>query len=66
MIKSIKGLSYDNLSIKNQLKLNRTFCTVNVIQTDEKDYDSRYQIFKRLNNWGRKLTDEEIRSIIYK
>ena len=66
IIKSIKGMGYEDLPLKNQLNLKRTFCSVVVIQTEKEDYDTRYVIFNRLNTGGTKLSDQEIRNVIYR
>lgn len=66
LIKSIKGMTYNDLPTKNQLNLKRAFCSVIVIQTEKEDYDTRYVIFNRLNTGGTKLSDQEIRNVIYR
>lgn len=66
LINTIKGMKYENLPIKNQLNLKRSFCSVIVIQTDKEDYGTRYEIFNRLNTGGTKLSDQEIRNVIYR
>ena len=66
LIKNINGMTYKNLPIKNQLNLKRAFCSVVVVQTEKEDYDTRYIIFNRLNTGGTKLSDQEIRNVIYR
>ena len=66
IIKTVKGMRYEDLPIKNQLNLKRAFCSVIVIQTEKEDYDTRYVIFNRLNTGGTKLSDQEIRNVIYR
>lgn len=66
LIKSLKGLTYKDLPIKSQLNLKRTVCSVEVIRYDGMDYTTRYGLFNRLNTGGTKLSEQEIRNVIYR
>lgn len=65
ILKKIKGFSYEELPTKAQIKIKRYICRVEIIN-DKNDYNIRYDLFERLNTGGSKLTDQEIRNVIYR
>ena len=64
IIKTLNGLSFKDLPIKNQINLKRVQCSVIVIQTEKENYDLKYAVFNRLNTGGTKLSNQEIRNIL--
>lgn len=62
-----EGLTYDELTPKDQLDLNNSVIHATVVKQDSpaKDDTSIYHIFDRINSGGRRLTQQEIRSALY-
>jgi len=65
--KQFEGLSYEQLEDKDQRRLDNSIIHATVVKQDtpEDDDTSVFHIFERLNNGGRKLTDQEIRVALY-
>ena len=42
VVKTLEGLTFKDLPIKNQLNLKRVPCSVIVVQTEKENYDLRY------------------------
>ncbi|GAA5819142.1 MAG: DUF262 domain-containing protein [Methanobrevibacter sp. CfCl-M3] len=66
LIESIKGLTYSELPPKSQYNIKRRVCSVEVIQAEESDYTTRYELFNRLNTGGTPLSRQEIRNVLYR
>ncbi|MEA5418958.1 DUF262 domain-containing protein [Spirulina sp. CCNP1310] len=64
-VKSLKGLTLENLPLKFRLNIKRSVCRVEIVKWDS-DYDMRYELFNRLNTGGSPLTDQEIRNCIFR
>lgn len=64
VVKTLEGLTFKDLPIKNQLNLKRVPCSVMVIQTEKENYDLRYAVVNRLNSGGTKLSNQEIKDIL--
>jgi hypothetical protein len=64
-VPSLEGYTIDTLPIKLNLNLKRASCRVEIINWNSK-MDLRYELFKRLNTGGSRLTDQEIRNCIFR
>ena len=65
LIKGLEGLSVDNMPRKYLLNIKRSACRVEILR-NESDESMKYELFKRLNSGGSKLTAQEIRNAIYR
>lgn len=61
IVKGLNGLTYNELPAALQIKLKRNFVRMEVIRR-ESDSRLRYHMFKRLNEGGASLSDQEIRN----
>lgn len=66
LIKSLKGFTWKDLPMQSQLKLKRSTCSVEIIEYGSDDYTIKYELFNRLNTGGTKLSEQEIRNVIYR
>ncbi|MCC5919086.1 MAG: DUF262 domain-containing protein [Cyclobacteriaceae bacterium] len=65
LIKSLEGLNFDTLPKKYIINLKRAVCRVEILR-GESNTAMKYELFKRLNSGGSKLTPQEIRNAIYR
>jgi len=66
ILKTLKGLKCKDLPMKTRMNIKRSKCTVEIIQADDSEYTTRYEVFNRLNTGGTKLSDQEIRNVIFR
>jgi len=65
LIKSLEGFNIDNLPVNLKINLKRAVCRVEILR-GESSASMKYELFKRLNSGGSKLTPQEIRNAIYR
>jgi uncharacterized protein with ParB-like and HNH nuclease domain len=65
LIKSLEGFNIDNLPANLKINLKRAVCRVEILR-GESNTSMKYELFKRLNSGGSKLTPQEIRNAIYR
>jgi len=65
LIKSLEGFNIDNLPANLKFNLKRAVCRVEILR-GESNTSMKYELFKRLNSGGSKLTPQEIRNAIYR
>lgn len=65
LIKSLEGFDIDSLPTKYKINLKRAVCRVEILR-GESNIAMKYELFKRLNSGGSKLTPQEIRNAIYR
>ncbi|PSN18706.1 DUF262 domain-containing protein [filamentous cyanobacterium CCP5] len=65
LIKSLKGFNIDTLPRSLGINLKRAVCRVEILR-GESNTSMKYELFKRLNSGGSKLTPQEIRNAIYR
>lgn len=65
LIPSLEGLNIDSLPNKYRVNLKRAVCRVEILR-GESNIAMKYELFKRLNSGGSKLTPQEIRNAIYR
>jgi uncharacterized protein with ParB-like and HNH nuclease domain len=65
LIKSLNGFNIDTLPINLKINLKRAVCRVEILR-GESSNSMKYELFKRLNSGGSKLTPQEIRNAIYR
>ena len=65
LIKTLEGFNIDNLPRSLQINLKRAVCRVEILR-GESTTSMKYELFKRLNSGGSKLTPQEIRNAIYR
>lgn len=65
--KRFEGLTYDKLEDNDRIKLDDSIIHATIVkqETPDDENTSIYHIFERLNNGGKKLTPQEIRTAIY-
>ena len=65
LIKYLENLACKDLPLKLRLNIKRASCRVEIIKWNSV-FDMRYELFNRLNTGGSVLTDQEIRSAIFR
>jgi len=65
LIKSLEGFDVDTLPLKYKINLKRAVCRVEILR-GESNTSMKYELFKRLNSGGSKLTPQEIRNAIFR
>lgn len=65
IIKSLEGFNVDTLPQNLKINLKRAVCRVEILR-GESSTSMKYELFKRLNSGGSKLTPQEIRNAIYR
>lgn len=65
LIKSLEGFNIDSLPSNLKINLKRAVCRVEILR-GESNASMKYELFKRLNSGGSKLTPQEIRNAIYR
>jgi hypothetical protein len=65
LIPSLEGLNIELLPSKYRVNLKRAVCRVEILR-GESNIGMKYELFKRLNSGGSKLTPQEIRNAIYR
>jgi hypothetical protein len=65
LVKSLQGFNVDNLPTNLRINLKRAVCRVEILR-GESSTSMKYELFKRLNSGGSKLTPQEIRNAIYR
>lgn len=65
ILKNISGLNVDTLPTKYKLNLKRAVCRVEILR-GATNTAMKYELFKRLNSGGSKLTPQEMRNAIYR
>jgi uncharacterized protein with ParB-like and HNH nuclease domain len=65
LIKSLEGFNIDSLPQNLKINLKRAVCRVEILR-GESTTSMKYELFKRLNSGGSKLTPQEIRNAIYR
>jgi len=65
--KRFEGLTYDRLDENDRIKLDDSIIHATIVkqETPNDENTSIYHVFERLNNGGKKLTPQEIRTAIY-
>ncbi len=65
LIKDLEGFHVGNLPKKYTINIKRAVCRVEILR-GESNTAMKYELFKRLNSGGSKLTPQEIRNAIYR
>jgi len=65
LIKALSGYNVDTLPSKFKINIKRAVCRVEILR-GESNTSMKYELFKRLNSGGSKLTPQEIRNAIYR
>lgn len=65
ILDSLYGFTVDTLPISFKINLKRAVCRVEILRGQSKN-EMKYELFKRLNSGGSKLTPQEIRNAIYR
>jgi len=65
LVKSLQGFNVDSLPTNLKINLKRAVCRVEILR-GESSTSMKYELFKRLNSGGSKLTPQEIRNAIYR
>jgi hypothetical protein len=65
LVKSLQGFNVDILPTNLKINLKRAVCRVEILR-GESSTSMKYELFKRLNSGGSKLTPQEIRNAIYR
>ncbi len=65
LVKSLEGFNIDSIPPKLKINLKRAVCRVEILR-GESTTSMKYELFKRLNSGGSKLTPQEIRNAIYR
>lgn len=62
LVKELNGLTFDELPLTLRLRLKRTAIRTVIIKRQSSQF-LRYEMFKRLNTGGSKLSDQDIRNV---
>jgi hypothetical protein len=65
LVESLEGFNIDTLPSKYKINLKRAVCRVEILR-GESNTSMKYELFKRLNSGGSKLTAQESRNAIYR
>ncbi len=65
LIKALEGFNIDTIPTNLKINLKRAVCRVEILR-GESSTQMKYELFKRLNSGGSKLTPQEIRNAIYR
>ncbi|KJQ61425.1 DUF262 domain-containing protein [Streptococcus cristatus] len=65
IIKDLEGFDANTLPQKYKLNIKRAVCRVEILR-GESNTSLKYELFKRLNSGGTKLTPQEIRNAVYR
>lgn len=65
IVNSLEGFNVDTLPTSFKINLKRSVCRVEILRGQSKN-EMKYELFKRLNSGGSKLTPQEIRNAIYR
>ena len=65
LVSNLDGFNIDTLPNKYKINLKRAVCRVEILRS-EGNVSMKYELFKRLNLGGSKLTAQEIRNAIYR
>ena len=65
LVNSLQGFNVDTLPTNLKINLKRAVCRVEILR-GESSTSMKYELFKRLNSGGSKLTPQEIRNAIYR
>lgn len=65
LVKNLEGFNIDTLPPNLKINLKRAVCRVEILR-GESSTAMKYELFKRLNSGGSKLTPQEIRNAIYR
>lgn len=65
LIKALDGYDLETLPPKYKINIKRAVCRVEILR-GESNISMKYELFKRLNSGGSKLTPQEIRNAIYR
>jgi len=65
LIRNLEGFTVDTLPNNLKINLKRAVCRVEILR-GESNTSMKYELFKRLNSGGSKLTPQEIRNAIYR
>jgi len=65
LVKSLDGFNKSNLPQKFQLKIKRIKCRIEIIRWNRK-MDMQYLLLNRLNSGGALVTDQEIKTCIFR
>lgn len=65
LVAELEGYNIDTLPKKYTINLKRAVCRVEILR-GESNTAMKYELFKRLNSGGSKLTSQEIRNAIYR
>lgn len=65
IIKELEGFDVNDFPKKYQINIKRAVCRVEILR-GQSNVAMKYELFKRLNSGGAKLTEQEIRNAIYR
>lgn len=65
IVENLDGFNINNLPTSFKINLKRAVCRVEILR-GHSNIDMKYELFKRLNSGGSKLTPQEIRNAIYR
>lgn len=65
IVENLEGFNIETLPTSFKINLKRSVCRVEILRGNS-TIDMKYELFKRLNSGGSKLTPQEIRNAIYR